>query len=179
MAAAKTFAVIPAGRQRGAVLVISLLFLLIITLVATGSMNSTLMEEKMAANSQYQTVSFQVAESAIQRYAKPSAVKQTLAYPGADFELPAEQTDLGNAFDPVVGGEVITRAEARVIYCGERSPPGTGKDAALNKNSAATKLHAFAVRGRGAVDAVNAVTVNERVVGFLAPAAGLKQCGKF
>jgi len=52
-------------RQRGAILVISLLILLILTLIGINSLNNSIMEEKMAANSQIATAIFQKAESSI------------------------------------------------------------------------------------------------------------------
>jgi type IV pilus assembly protein PilX len=57
---------LPAGRrQRGAVLVISLIILLVITMLAVGSMRNTLLEEKMAGNSSDRNLAFQSTESAI------------------------------------------------------------------------------------------------------------------
>ncbi len=52
-------------RQHGAVLVISLLILLVLTLVGISSLDGSIMEEKMAANSQIATTTFQQAESSI------------------------------------------------------------------------------------------------------------------
>ncbi len=52
-------------RQHGAVLVISLLILLVLTLVGVSSLDGSIMEEKMASNSQIATTTFQQAESAI------------------------------------------------------------------------------------------------------------------
>jgi len=52
-------------RQHGTVLVISLLVLLVLTLVGVSSLDGSLMEEKMASNSQIATTTFQQAESSI------------------------------------------------------------------------------------------------------------------
>jgi type IV pilus assembly protein PilX len=52
-------------RQRGAVLAVSLIFLLILTLLGISSMKSTLLEEKMAGNMRDQSVAFQSAEAAL------------------------------------------------------------------------------------------------------------------
>ncbi len=52
-------------RQHGAVLVISLLILLVLTLVGVSSLDGSIMEEKMASNSQIAAATFQQAESAI------------------------------------------------------------------------------------------------------------------
>lgn len=52
-------------KQRGAVLIISLLVLLVLTLIGVSSLDSSILEEKMASNSQISTTAFQSAESAI------------------------------------------------------------------------------------------------------------------
>jgi hypothetical protein len=52
--------------QNGAVLVISLLILLVLTLIGVSSLEGSAMEEKMASNSQTATNTFQKAESSIQ-----------------------------------------------------------------------------------------------------------------
>ena len=52
-------------RQRGAVLIVSLIFLLVITMLAVGSMQNTMLEEKMAGNASDRNLAFQSTESAI------------------------------------------------------------------------------------------------------------------
>jgi type IV pilus assembly protein PilX len=51
-------------RQRGAVLVVSLIILVVITVIAAGSMRGTILEEKMAGNTRDRNLAFQAAESA-------------------------------------------------------------------------------------------------------------------
>ncbi len=53
------------GRQTGAVLIVSLVFLLVITMLAVGSMQNTMLEEKMAGNTSDRNLAFQSTESAI------------------------------------------------------------------------------------------------------------------
>lgn len=53
------------GRQRGAVLIISLIILLVITTLAVGSMQNTMLEEKMAGNISDRNLAFQSTESAV------------------------------------------------------------------------------------------------------------------
>ena len=53
------------ARQRGAVLVLSLIFLLVVTMIAIGSMRDTVLEEKMAGNTRDRNLAFQSAESAV------------------------------------------------------------------------------------------------------------------
>lgn len=52
-------------RQRGAVLVISLLLLLVLTLLGVGSMQTTSLQEKMAGNTRDRAVAMQAAEFAV------------------------------------------------------------------------------------------------------------------
>ncbi len=52
-------------KQQGAILLVSLMILLVLTLIGVSSLNGSLMEEKMAANAQTSTTVFQGAESAI------------------------------------------------------------------------------------------------------------------
>jgi len=54
------------NRQHGAVLIVSLLILLVLTLIGVSSLDGSVMEEKMAANSQTASKVFQKAESSIQ-----------------------------------------------------------------------------------------------------------------
>ena len=54
-------------QQRGVVLVISLMVLLVLTLLGISSLDGSSMEEKMAANSQTASSTFQKAESAIRQ----------------------------------------------------------------------------------------------------------------
>ena len=51
--------------QNGAVLAVSLVFLLILTLIGVSSMRDTLLEEKMAGNTRDRNLAFQSAESAV------------------------------------------------------------------------------------------------------------------
>lgn len=55
------------NQQHGVVLVISLLVLLVLTLIGVSSLDGSVMEEKMASNSQTAAATFQKAESAIKQ----------------------------------------------------------------------------------------------------------------
>ncbi len=55
----------PHHRQRGVVLVVSLVMLLVVTLIAVSSMQGTVLEEKMAGNTKDRNLAFQTTESAI------------------------------------------------------------------------------------------------------------------
>ena len=53
------------NHQAGAVLVVSLIFLLVLTIVGVAAMQNTTLEEKMAGNVKDRNLAFQNAESAI------------------------------------------------------------------------------------------------------------------
>lgn len=54
-----------AVRQRGAALIVSLLILLVMTILGVASMQTTVLEEKMASNARDKQLSFQAAEAAL------------------------------------------------------------------------------------------------------------------
>ncbi len=55
----------PGRREQGSVLVISLLILLVMSLLSITSVNNSVLEEKMAANSRSSQLAFQAAEAAL------------------------------------------------------------------------------------------------------------------
>lgn len=57
--------IIETRRQTGTALVMSLIFLLILTVLGVGALNTTVLQEKMAANSKEKNTAFQSAESAL------------------------------------------------------------------------------------------------------------------
>ncbi len=52
-------------RERGAVLIVAMIFLIVMTLLAVGGMSTTSLEEKMASNSQETARAFQASESGL------------------------------------------------------------------------------------------------------------------
>lgn len=55
----------PPRKQQGIVLVLCLVFMIALTIIATGSMESTIVEERMAGNLQDYNLAFQAAEAAL------------------------------------------------------------------------------------------------------------------
>lgn len=67
-------------RQRGAVLVVALIFLLVMTMLIMASVRGTVLQERMAGNIYDRSLAFQAAEAALregERYALESAPKPT------------------------------------------------------------------------------------------------------
>ena len=60
-----TFIRTPAKRQRGAVLVVSLIMLLLLTMLGLSGMRGTTLDERMAGNMRDQDLAFQAAEAAL------------------------------------------------------------------------------------------------------------------
>jgi len=56
---------VPPGRQRGAVLIVALVLLLLLTLVAIAGMRDTQLQEKMAGGAEDRAIAFQAAEAAL------------------------------------------------------------------------------------------------------------------
>ena len=55
----------PEKNQKGVALFVSLIFLLLLTVVGMASMKSASLQEKMAGNSRFKNISFQLAEAAL------------------------------------------------------------------------------------------------------------------
>jgi type IV pilus assembly protein PilX len=55
----------PGGRQRGAILIVTLLFLVILTMLGVTAMSGTTMEERMAGNARDASIALQAAEAAL------------------------------------------------------------------------------------------------------------------
>ncbi len=109
-------------KQQGVVLVIGLLMLLVITMVGVTAMSGTTSNERMTANHQFQTLSFQAAESAIHdNFNILSVVPSLTTYPNRDIPTP-------NNYDVnIAGGNNITvMASADIQFCGEELPMGSG-----------------------------------------------------
>ncbi|KXJ32826.1 MULTISPECIES: pilus assembly PilX family protein [unclassified Pseudomonas] len=66
------------GQQNGAVLIVTLIMLLLMTLLAIGSMRGTVLQERMAGNLRDENLAFQAAEMA-QRDAEQAAKNKSIA----------------------------------------------------------------------------------------------------
>lgn len=105
--------------QRGAALIVSLIVLLVVTLLGLSSMESALMQERMASNSQNENQAFQTTESLL-----ADALPDKAADISDEFE-----GLLNDAFDRVKGDEGDAKsfsgaaspvsATYEIIYMGE------------------------------------------------------------
>ena len=86
----------PPNRERGAVLVVSLIMLLIVTMIAVSSMQGTVMEEKMAGNTRDRNLAFQTAETALreaERYVEGLASMGSFTGSGGLYGLTDSEPD--------------------------------------------------------------------------------------
>lgn len=83
--------------QQGAILIFCLVFLLVLTTMGVASMESTILEERMAGNMQDHNAAFQAAESSLQA-AESWLIAQTL-WPATSTDGSTTVWDL-NAMDP-------------------------------------------------------------------------------
>ena len=83
-------------RQHGAVLIISLMLLAIMTLIGVTSMHTTIMQEKMTGNSRDLMLAFQAAEAVIkdaENYIENTLVSPTAAFDGTTDGLYNESSN--------------------------------------------------------------------------------------
>jgi len=92
-------------KQQGAVLFVSLMILLVLTLIGISSLNGSLMEEKMAANTQTSITVFQGAESAIKTAYYQEKLKPALAVKRAQGRTTTSPRTVGD-----------TTRNARLVY---------------------------------------------------------------
>lgn len=134
--------------QRGVALVIGLVMLLVITLIAVSGMNSSMMQERMAANAQNINRVFQAAESAV------GAITGELT--GGDtstLQTALTAGESGKASFSVSDPDIT--ASYQVIYQGEVAV-ATGSSMDGDSASTTLKAYRFGLRGVASIDSVKA-----------------------
>ncbi|MCK4742595.1 MAG: hypothetical protein KAT25_02110 [Sulfuriflexus sp.] len=102
------FATYSKHKQQGAVLIVSLIILLLMTIIGVSSMKTTTLEERMAGNMRDQNLAFQSAEAAIvegETYLRDTVLIVTDGTAGLH--------DIGLAPDPLVPATWTTAASSR------------------------------------------------------------------
>lgn len=156
-------------RQRGVALVMGLVFLIILTLLGIGAMNTTALEEKMAFNAKDRNLAFQAAETAL-RYSEnwigsqlgaptgfPDNAKglydpSTTATPVWDSVAWTGSTNLV-AYPNTPGqtgtgslAQISTQPKYVIEYLGEMTPPG---GSLTMTNTTSNRVHYYRVTARG------------------------------
>lgn len=102
--------------QSGAVLIVSLLILLILTVIGVNSMQSSTLEEKMASNSRDRNIGFQSAESAIR---EAETYIESLVTTGGFTNANGLYSAIENEPDPYAANTWTTSGTTRTA-----TPPG-------------------------------------------------------
>ncbi|CAG7857595.1 hypothetical protein MCAMS1_02480 [biofilm metagenome] len=95
------FVITSAKHQRGVVLVVGLIMLLLMTLIGTTGMQNTMLQEKMAGNMRDRNLAFQAAESALQAGAEAAAPPPPGGYTCGGGLYPAMDSDCDGDKEPV------------------------------------------------------------------------------
>lgn len=120
----------PQRRQQGAILVIALLFLVLLTLIGVSSISGVTLEEKMAGNLREQNIAFQAAESALRdaEIDLETGIGGTCT-PGVSVALnvPLSEGCLGSR-DSLTIGSFATNCSAAFTngVCRQPNPPAAG-----------------------------------------------------
>lgn len=144
-------------KQRGVVLIISLILLTVITLVVISGASSTMLEEKKASSIQFKAITYQAAESSIKKSWGINTLTQSLnSYP-ASYDQ-----DYAGSFGSGIDAESIT------IYRGMMLNPSS-MELNADLSSAPIALHLFEVEGESKIDAVNARSRHVQMAGRIGP----------
>ena len=81
------------GTQKGAVLFVSLLLMIVMTVLGLSSVSTVLMEEKMSANAYDRSLAFQAAEAALRVGEARALVQSGTTPPNAEFDNGGLYTD--------------------------------------------------------------------------------------
>ncbi len=128
---------LPAHRQQGVALVISLVLLVTMTILGVATLSGTRLNEKRTANAQQKSIAFEVAESGIAAVWDIPYLTSVVTSDGADSGddpravMSAEaDTGLDSDFNQAVDGNgVIIDGTLSVQYCGETVPMGSSQSA--------------------------------------------------
>jgi len=152
--------------QRGSVLTISLLILLVITIIGATALNDSMMEEKMSANFQNSHMAFQAAESSINKTVITIAQNRDLVLAAitAKETASAGTTPVWPTVNPYTmqssqaGSNTNVHSDttlnATVRYVGENAFPAAGCSVVLGKETAC-KAVVVDVEGSGMVNGTN------------------------
>lgn len=86
----------PATRQRGVVLIVALVVLLVLSMLGISSMQGTVMEERMAGNMYDRNLAFQAAEAALRAGEADASAGTNIAY---DVSVSSTAAPVGLEYD--------------------------------------------------------------------------------
>jgi len=143
------------NRKNGAVLIISLIILLLLTIIGVTAIQMSLLEEKMAGNMREQNIAFQAAESALRAGETDTAtIAPSELYIG--ITNPIAGINWANAS--------VRTYSANALYIIE--PPaityGFGYEAGASASSAQTNYW-YRITARGKSDSANATVILQSI----------------
>ncbi len=142
--------------QSGAVLVVSLIFVLILALVGVSGMRTVIAERAMATNTQYSMESFQAAETAIE-----SAITDVSVYAEA-LNLPEGSQSTHRTFD-------IDRPGAPYIVASSATVSQGGHSLAIGFSVGEYAAYPFTITGTGQIESIGAESVHIQTVQRIGP----------
>lgn len=146
--------------QRGAVLYIALIMLLLLALIGVVGMRVATMQERMSANYLAANLAFQEAESAIR--AREASINTGAEYDYEDCSVPYDPVEWANGIDDSVVSLVRTR---NISVCMQQCSAATGADLA---ESACNMFRSTAFsRDRDSVDASSSLSAVDTI--FIRP----------
>ena len=115
------------ARQRGAVLVIALMMLVVLTLLGLASMQNTILEERMAGNYRDRQIAFEAAEAALrtgEQRLSNTATFNALNWDGSDYSYEGDGTldPFTAAGSEVTNATIIAETVAPPVHFVERLP---------------------------------------------------------
>ena len=140
--------------ERGAVLIVSTIFLMVLTVISISALDASLLEEKMAANSMFKQMTFQAVES---------VVNDALS----DTTILATAIDSGNMVQHTVSmtnTAIVTNAD--ITYQGQGLPVGFS----LGQNEGAYSAFRFGAEGSASIAGTSAQTETSQGVTVVGPA---------
>jgi len=143
-------------RQHGAVLVIGLLILLVLTLLGVTSMSTSTMEERMSSNSMNANFAFQMAETAVTSAMKNLTTVVTAMNSANAVSGPTVTYGSGN---------LAATGNSQVTYVGE----GVAEGFSIGLTQGTYAAHHFQVQATGTVTAANATSATDQGTVFIGP----------
>lgn len=166
--------------EQGAVLVISLLFLLVTTIIGVASMQSTSLEEKMTGNMRDNDMAFQAAEAALRGAEKwLETVNNTGTFNGSGglysiedendhLDVSASSAVWGSAIEYDTSNTLLNQQPQYIVqYVGIIPGPGGDKGTAVYKKGLryGSDVSGFEVTARGVGQSGSAVVILRTLYG--------------
>lgn len=145
--------------QKGAVLAIGLMMLLILTILGVTAMKSTVLDERIAANSQFKMLAFQAAESALVELGNFNSVEAYLNSGGGEDYAVGTRT--------YAVGDGTKEASVDVVLNDGGFLPYTGTS--LGEGGSGLRMQVFIFTASAELEETRAIAVHNLSVGRLVP----------